>query len=144
MLQYPLFESLQISMMRNQTAVEAPGSLPCYPPEGCLLLSYNTAVSRSCNRSRTVLVRGAVEPWGSTPALLQGQTMQQARETFHPPVRLTWRPLLCSTPLHSTCPVGKLLCTKLSTEGLSLCQLKKKKIFNRQLLNKTLHFSLSL
>lgn len=87
--------------------------------EGCLLLSYNAAVLCSCNQSHTVLVQSAVETWGSTPALPHGQTVQPVPEPLHPPVCLTWRWLLCCTPLHSLCPVGKLLYTKLSTEGLS-------------------------
>lgn len=114
--------------MRQQTAVKAPGLLPCYIPAlavGSLLLSYNAAVPRICNWSCTVLVWGAVEPRGSTPAFLHGLTAQQAPEPFQPPVHLTWRHLLCCTPLRSPCPVGKPLCLKLSTEGLSLYQMRK-------------------
>jgi len=112
-------------VLRHQTAVEAPGSLPCYPQlwqtgvySFPITLQSLVAVTEAAPALCEVL-------WGRTPAFPQGQTMQSAPETFHPPVHLTSRHLVHCTPLCSLCPVGKLLRAKLSTEGLSLHQMKK-------------------
>lgn len=129
-------------MMRHQTTVEALGLLTYYPlalVEGYLVPSYNAAVPCSCNWSRTILVWGAVELQGSAPALPQGQPMQQAPESCHPPFNLEALAVLYSPAL--TLPSGKTPMHKIEHWGT--LPLPNQKICIGQLFNKTLHFCLS-